>query len=386
MKSKSASIIVTSYNYARFLQETIDSALAQTYRDCEVIVVDDGSTDNSRDIICSYAERVIPVIKENGGQASAFNAGFAASRGDVVFFLDSDDVLSAHAVETAMPLFDEPAVVKVHWPLWLMDACSQLTGDRLPNRVPPQGDFRDIVLRDGPYYDWNCIPPTTGNAWTRGFLDAVLPMPEPEYRICADEYLFSLAPVCGLMRTVAEPLGCYRAHGSNNGWRKRLSDDKVKADMLRFEYSCQMLAAYLQRDGERADPNVWLQRNWNYQWMVRLQKAKQDLLSVIPVNFGFVLVDGGDWGGQLLENRHAIPFVERDGQYWGPPENDASAIREMERLCASGAEFIVVWWTAFWWLDNYAGLHAYLNSRFERILSNDRLIVFRAPPQALSNT
>src|SRR5215813_6060987 len=97
-----ASIIIDNYNYGRFLQGAIDSALQQTYTPLEVIVVDDGSTDNSREIIAGYGPRIIPVLKENGGQASAFNAGFRVSRGAVVFFLDSDDLLIPTAVENVV--------------------------------------------------------------------------------------------------------------------------------------------------------------------------------------------------------------------------------------------------------------------------------------------
>lgn len=74
-----ASIIIDNYNYGRFLADAINSALAQTYQHTEVIVVDDGSTDNSREIISQYGDRIRPVLKENGGQGSAFNAGFEAS-------------------------------------------------------------------------------------------------------------------------------------------------------------------------------------------------------------------------------------------------------------------------------------------------------------------
>src|SRR5215217_1250210 len=87
------SVVVNNYNYGRFLGEAIDSALAQTYPRTEVVVVDDGSTDDSCSVIAGYDGRVVPVLKENGGQASAFNAGFAASRGDIVIFLDADDYL-----------------------------------------------------------------------------------------------------------------------------------------------------------------------------------------------------------------------------------------------------------------------------------------------------
>jgi glycosyltransferase involved in cell wall biosynthesis len=76
----------------RSLISDIESALDQGYRNTEVIVVDDGSTDQSREIISTYSGKIVPILKENGGQASAFNAGFAASRGELVSFLDSDDI------------------------------------------------------------------------------------------------------------------------------------------------------------------------------------------------------------------------------------------------------------------------------------------------------
>jgi glycosyltransferase involved in cell wall biosynthesis len=88
------SIIITSYNYARFLRDAISSALNQTYRETEVIVVDNGSTDNSRDIIVSCDKRIRPVLKENDGQASAFNTGFAVCNGDIVICLDSTDEIT----------------------------------------------------------------------------------------------------------------------------------------------------------------------------------------------------------------------------------------------------------------------------------------------------
>src|SRR5437879_12763582 len=103
-----ASIIVNHYHYGRFLREAVDSALNQTYRHTEVIVVDDGSTDGSPEIIASYGKRIVPVLKQNGGQNSALNAGFSRSRGDVILFLDSDDVLLPTAVDAAVAALAEP--------------------------------------------------------------------------------------------------------------------------------------------------------------------------------------------------------------------------------------------------------------------------------------
>src|SRR5688572_17078614 len=109
------SIIISSYNYAPFLNAAIDSALQQNYSNKEVIVVDDGSKDNSPEIIESYNNRIIPILKENKGQASALNAGFKASKGSIIIFLDSDDILYPDAVTDVVPYFQNGDVVKVHW-------------------------------------------------------------------------------------------------------------------------------------------------------------------------------------------------------------------------------------------------------------------------------
>src|SRR4051812_7574018 len=85
------SIIINNYNYRRFLREAIDSALQQNYQRIEVVVVDDGSTDGSREVIRGYGDRIIAVLKANGGQGSAINAGFAAAHGDIICLEDSDD-------------------------------------------------------------------------------------------------------------------------------------------------------------------------------------------------------------------------------------------------------------------------------------------------------
>ena len=82
MSGPRVSVVVNNFNYERYLGEAIDSALAQDHDDVEVVVVDDGSTDGSADVVRAYGSRVVPVLKPNGGQGSAFNAGFAAATGD----------------------------------------------------------------------------------------------------------------------------------------------------------------------------------------------------------------------------------------------------------------------------------------------------------------
>jgi glycosyltransferase involved in cell wall biosynthesis len=92
-------VVITNYNYGRFLGAAIESALGQTRRDVRVIVVDDGSEDESRGVIAGFGDRVEVVFKERGGQASALNAGIAHCQGEVLLLLDADDVLRPEAAE-----------------------------------------------------------------------------------------------------------------------------------------------------------------------------------------------------------------------------------------------------------------------------------------------
>jgi glycosyltransferase involved in cell wall biosynthesis len=100
------SIVIPCFNDAQFLGEAIESALAQTYPEVEVIVVDDGSTDGSGDVARGFGDRVKVCRKENGGLSSARNRGVAAARGTYITFLDSDDVLMPDFVARTAPLLD----------------------------------------------------------------------------------------------------------------------------------------------------------------------------------------------------------------------------------------------------------------------------------------
>lgn len=209
------SIILNNYNYGRFLGQAIDSALRQTYHPVEVIVVDDGSTDDSRALMASYGETVTCVLKENGGQASALNAGFERSRGEVVIFLDADDALLPHIVERVVAVFRAcPQVVKVQYRLEEMQASGAPTGRVRPpwGRAMPAGDLRAQVLAFPDDIPWQ---PTSGNAFAAGVLRQIFPVPEQDYRLCADYYLSNLSPLFGDAFSLDEVGGYYRVHGEN---------------------------------------------------------------------------------------------------------------------------------------------------------------------------
>lgn len=368
----SASIIINNYNYERFLGEAIDSALNQEYEKIEVIVVDDGSTDGSRNIIKSYGNRILPVFKPNGGQASAFNAGFRQSSGDVIFFLDSDDVLYQSAVRNVLAMFTGENIAKVHWPLWVVNGQGYKTGVKKPPQNLPDGDFRDDILKNGPT---NCLSsPTSGNAWSRIFLEKVFPVPEDisYYKTCADEYLYTLAPVFGLIKAIQQPQGFYRIHGRNI-YSALSFKEKLKLELDGHTEQTIALSRILEKYGIKVDKDIWRSRSWFH----LLSHAINDIASYLPQDETFILVDDDTWGAQeIYPNRTVIPFLECNGQYNGTPESDDIAIRELRRLLDSSVRFIVFAWPSFWWLEYYQEFHKHLLDNFNCILENERVVIF----------
>lgn len=369
-KNLLVSIIITSYNYGCFLKETIDSALNQSYPFTEVVVVDDGSTDNSREIITSYGDSVVPILKENGGQASAFNAGFRVSRGDAICFVDSDDLLMPTAMEKAMQLLEDDGVAKAHWPLLIIDERGKPTGQVMHLNDLAEGDLQSTVTLYGPAgYNW---PSTSGNVWLRRFIEAVFPVPEMEYRIGPDVYLSALVPFYGQIKKVSSPQGCYRIHSENNTFRKPI-EKRVNEALLHWNHSFKVLKDYCCDRDIDANIEMWKIKSWWHQMSLSIR----EICTFIQECDSFIFVDEGQWvtGGTLL-NRHCIPFLEKNGIYWGPPPDNETAIREFDRHRQSGASFIVFTTQAFWWLDHYSALHRYLRTTFQCVLENKRLIMF----------
>ncbi len=100
------SVVIPTYNRVALIRDALESVFAQTYRDFEVVVVDDGSTDNTRDVLSAYGEQICVVSQTNQGEASARNAGIREARGDFVAFLNSDDLWISTKLERQMSLLD----------------------------------------------------------------------------------------------------------------------------------------------------------------------------------------------------------------------------------------------------------------------------------------
>ena len=204
----STSIVVTCYNYGHFLEACLVSLSAQTQPADEIIVVDDGSTDHSRDVARKHHGQLILIEKQNGGQASAFNAGFARATGDIVLFLDADDTLEPDALELICQAWHD-SLSSVSFGLNLIDGAGRLSGSYAAE--PDGGDMRPELMGCGHFE----FMPTSGNAFNRRLIAPAFPLPEARWRVSADAVLVRAAALAGPVKQLPFVLGNYRAHGGN---------------------------------------------------------------------------------------------------------------------------------------------------------------------------
>jgi glycosyltransferase involved in cell wall biosynthesis len=247
------SIVIPNYNYGRYLRIAIDSALAQTYSPLEVIVVDDGSTDNSREVIESYGDRITPIIKANGGHGSALNAGYAKSRGEIVIFLDADDELMPDAVEQVVKAW-RPGVAKAQFQLEMVDENGQPLGERVPtfDNFLPNGDIRDRITRFGEYPS----SPSSGNAYSRAALERLMPMDETLWVAGSEKSLVFLTPFFGDVVSIRAPLGRYRIHAANDSGFKGRHLEKLHRRLTAVYFIPETLCRVAASKGIALDPRV----------------------------------------------------------------------------------------------------------------------------------
>lgn len=207
-------VIINSYNYAHYIGQTLDSVLAQTLPAVEIIVVDDGSTDNSAQIIQAYVDRhpqIKFIAKTNGGQLSTFNAASQHVSGDLIFFIDSDDLWQPDYVEKIVAIYKERPVDYVF--------CAFKEFDQSQRIIKKYEKDTDLGFSTAfTYFKKVYIGgPTATLSIRRPLFDRIFPVPcEEAWRVCADLPLVMGASLAGGHKYYcAEPLVLYRIHKVN---------------------------------------------------------------------------------------------------------------------------------------------------------------------------
>ncbi len=211
------SVLINNYNYAAFLEETVASVLSQTYPNIEIIIVDDGSTDESRHIIEKLAASnptITPHFKPNGGQLSAFNTGVELAHGEILFFLDADDLYHQDYIEKAVAVYrDHPGCDFLFCALKEFGNVNQEVIEPYPERVTDLG-FTSLITFTSQIW---VGAPTSALSIRRPLAEQFFPIPfEQDWRIRADDCLIWLASLYnGRKFYLNVPSISYRIHGNN---------------------------------------------------------------------------------------------------------------------------------------------------------------------------
>jgi glycosyltransferase involved in cell wall biosynthesis len=216
------SVLINNYNYAPFLQYCLDSVFNQTYKHIEVIVYDDGSSDNSLEVLERNADKIKIIAKPNGGKYPSFNQAngiyqaFLQSKGDIICLLDSDDAFVSTKVETVVKAFiKEPQLVMVQHNMLKIDAENIPTGEIVKKNLiidkhPLKGIY--FTKRMDPFF-----MQTSALCFSRSFLEKMLPIPEDQFElIWADVRLTRAAVFTQRIKTLDVLLTEYRVHSSND--------------------------------------------------------------------------------------------------------------------------------------------------------------------------
>src|SRR5262245_33895759 len=211
MKSPYFTVLIDAYNYGRYVEEAVSSVLAQdlSASEREVLVVDDGSTDDTAARLRKFGNEIRYLYKTNGGQASAFNYGLANARGEVIALLDADDVWLPNKLTRLREVFEQvPAAGMAYHRLYWWDGANETGADRY--FIPVSGRLPEnrSALLQYPMASTSCL------AFRRAALEKLLPVPETLHSQ-ADAFLTALVIFIAPIVAVEDYLGKYRLHATN---------------------------------------------------------------------------------------------------------------------------------------------------------------------------
>ncbi|HBH61299.1 MAG TPA: family 2 glycosyl transferase [Nitrospiraceae bacterium] len=388
-------IAIPTYNRSGLLKTALKSALDQEYNDYNILVLDNASTDDTEDVVRSFTDSRITYVRNNKniGLVRNWNRTIKLNTSLYLNILQDDDIMLPGFIRESITVLeenpkaafsftraggidingvsvpipgDEPdggiidgleylhQIVNGH--NWVIHASTVMMRSSALAEFGPfdmvhskHSEDVNLYLRMASYYDIAFIPKLLSYVRLHAGQDTQL-------RFNSPGGTGRIAMMSERTDAVAYLLQSERA--KDRGYRQWLADRLLHISMRRSELT-QVLVPDL-----------------NLSWTDRLEIAIEEIIALIPMNNRFILVDEDKWGSHIFSNRHVIPFLERNGRYWGAPPDDETAIQEFNRLWKSGAGFIVFGWPAFWWLDYYSGLRDYLNAKFRCIMKNSRLIVY----------
>lgn len=388
-------IAIPTYNRAELLSASLQSAPDRTFHDFEILVLDIASTDNTEAVVRAFGDERVSYIRNstNIGLFRNWNRAVELNRSPYLTILQDDDLL--------LPEFIQESVAALERHPSAAFSCAYADVIDLENdTVPLPGEYPEDGLISGTDHLYGIvnganlvIRPSTVlmRSWV---LDEVGPFDNPHSSHSIDINLYYRMRAAHDVVLIPRLLGRVRLHLDQDSKRK-FGTSRGTSPLATMAERCDAVAHLLNSDRAAdasfrqllADRLLHLSMRRSaltHEFITELNLSSDESLKIAASEIAaltepgqtFILVDEDEWGAEFAPGRRVMPFLERDGSYWGVPEDGRTAIEELERLRGMGAGFVVFGWPAFWWLDYYSGLREHLRANYPCLLSNSRLVVY----------
>jgi glycosyltransferase involved in cell wall biosynthesis len=389
------------------LRATLDSVLVQGDTvDYQVVVLDNASTDDTAVVVSAFDDsRAVHVRNtETISQYRNWVRGLELNRSEYVTILPDDDLYLPGFIERSVEALDAnpSAGFSVTRARYIGEDGAPLPEDHapgeLPDTVPSEVSgrcmngrefLRHVVEGQG----WIYLQPVM--VMTRSSVMAAVGSFDPRHsKTVFDFNLWIRMAGEADVVFVDEELAAIRIHNdqvSHSAYRTFGSVGRVGLVAERMEAALHLLASEWSNDPEARE---WLSSQLlrlgaersglmaealpglNLTWDQRVEVAVGKIEALVDPDRSFVLIDSDTWGLTEIGGRRVIPFLERDGLFWGPPADDDEAVEELERARSAGATHVVFGWPAFWMLDFYEGFRRYLERNFDCVAKDSFIIAF----------
>lgn len=311
MSAPLVSVLIDTYNYGRFIEEAVESALAQEFpkEQREILVVDDGSTDDTAERLKRYGDTIRYLRKTNGGQASAFNFGFGEARGKIVATLDADDVWLPQKLRRVCETFEKNPEAGMVYHRTHMWRGGEVGVDSHFSEVSGRVPENNVSLLRYPMVATSCL------AFRRSALNKLLPVPET-LRSQADAYLTALIIFVAPVLALPEFLAKCRLHGAN---LFQISEDKPAGGRIEHRMAMRAFLA--------AEIREWLERN-GYALASRNLQAYLKQWTKAQESDSFTLAKPDRWN----YFRHLLEFPRVYGKIMSPRHRLYSYVRAFGAL------------------------------------------------------
>lgn len=377
--------------------------MAQEYTNLTITVLDNASPDDTGSVVKSFDDPRIKYIRHetNIGMLSNWNAAISTNSQPYFVVLQDDDLLLPSYVKKAVAELEQsPSAGFCFTDAKIIDKHGEVidthSGRNFPTGFTSGTDYLYKVVEVNSSADWRNLSIQASSVLMRAYavdkvgrFDAAHTKTTIEYN-----FYFRLAAQYDVVY-VPEELAQIRLHEEADHLKSEVHTRSLGMLAERYDAAIFLLRSEKAEDAgfrtwlaekmsvlqrQRSEVTSGLIPDYGLSRAERVDIASDEISTLVPIGNSLLLIDENELIYELQVSRQMRPFTERDGYFWGAPENDEVALNELIRMREDGINFIVILWPAFWYLELYHSFADYLHTHFKCLMRNSRLVAFQVNP------